>query len=163
MRAILIGFTVLLIAISVAHPESVFGGWSVSEEVQEIDDSILTLASLYEENRRAVLHIRCWRDEIEMFVQSFVGEFHEQNVQVRVRVDDNPPEDQVWNRSTDRTGAFYPDDGSDTFLELLLDFENPNKESRFLVRVPAGHTFTFNMKGLLWALMPVAYACGADL
>ena len=163
MKAILIGFPVLLIAISVAHPESVFGGWSVTEEVQEIDDSILTLASLYEENRRAVLHIRCWRDEIEMFVQSFVGEFHEQNVQVRVRVDDNPPEDQVWNRSADRTAAFFPDDGSDTYLELLFDFENPNKESRFLVRVPAGYTFSFNMKGLLWAMMPVAYACGADL
>ena len=162
MKAISIGFSVLLIAISVAHPESVFGGWSVTEEVQEIDDSILTLASLYEENRRAVLHIRCWRDKLEMFVQSFVGEFHEQNVQVRLRVDDNPPEDQVWNRSANRTAAFVPDDGSDTYLELLLDFENPNKESRLLVRVPAGHTFSFNMKGLLWAMMPVAYACGAD-
>ena len=162
MKAILIGTLVLLIAISVAHAESVFGGWSVTEEVQEIDDSILTLASLYEENRRAVLHIRCWRDELEMFVQSFVGEFHDQTVQVRVRVDDNPPEDQVWNRSANRTAVFFSDDGLDTYLESLLDFENPNKDSRFLVRVPTGHTFTFNMKGLLWALMPVVYACGAD-
>ena len=162
MKTILIGTAILLIAISVAHPESVFGGWSVTEEVQEIDDSVLTVASLYEENHRAVLQIRCWRDEIEMFVQSFVGEFHEQNVQIRVRVDDNPPQDQVWNRSADRTAAFSPNDGSDTYLELLVDLENPNKESRFLVRVPAGYTFSFNTKGLLWAVMPVAYACGAD-
>ena len=158
MKAILIRLVVLLIAISASHAESVFGGWYVTETLQEIDDSIITLASLYEEDRRAILYIRCWHDEVRVFVKSLVGEFHEQEVEVQVRIDNDPPDQYVWIRSTDRAAAFVPEDAT-VFLERLADYENPNKEKRLLVKVPAGYTFSFNVKGLLWAIFPVAFAC----
>ena len=162
MRVIVVVFLVLLTAIPNAYTESVFGGWSVTEERQEIDDSIITIASLYEEDRQAILFVRCWYDEIDVFVKSLVGEFHEQDVEVRIRIDDNPPEDYVWNRSEGRTAAFVLDDEIESLMERVVDLENPNVERRLLIRVPTGNTFSFNMKGFLWAILPVAYACNAS-
>ena len=159
MKATFIGLVVLLIAITAAA-ESVFGGWSVTERREEIDDSIITSATLYEENHQAILYVRCWRDEIEVFVKSLVGEFHEQNVEVRIRIDDDPPEHYVWIRSTNRTFAFVPKDEIESLIERFVDMEDPNKGKRFLVKVPVGYTFSFNVGGFLWAFVPVGYACG---
>ena len=160
MKSILIGFAVLLIVIPASHAESVFGGWSVTERREEIDDSIITVASLYEEDRRAILQIRCWHDEIEVFVRSLVGEFYEQNVEVHIRIDDDPSEAYVLLRSTHRAAAFVPKEETESFMESLVDFEIPNRVKRLLVKVPSGYTFSFNVKGFLWALLPVVYACG---
>ena len=97
----------------------------MTERIEEIDDSIITVARLYEEDRRAVLHIRCWHDEIEVFVKSLVGEFHEQDVEVHIRIDDDPPEHYEWIRSTDRTAAFVPKDETESLLDSLLDMGEP--------------------------------------
>ena len=159
MKAIFIRLVILLIAIPASHAESVFGDWSVTETVQEIDDSIVTLASLYEEERRAILYIRCWHDEVQVFVNSLVGEFHDQDVEVQVRIDNDPPEQYVWMRSASRGAIFVPKDETEPLLERLVDYENPNKEKRLLVKVPAGYTISFNLKGALWAILPIAFAC----
>ena len=160
MKSILIGFAVLSMVNPAADAESVFGGWSVTERREEIDDSIITVASLYEDDRRAILQIRCWHDEIEVFVRSLIGEFYEQNIEVHIRIDDDPSESYVLLRSTHRAAAFVPEDETERLMERFVDLENPNREKRLLVKVPAGYTFSFNVKGFLWALLPVVYACG---
>ena len=156
---------VLAAAIAATAPmawaEPALGDWNVWKDTDVMDDSVRVTSSLLDDGGDKSLYVRCWRDEIDIFVSWGDDEYFGGDawtIEVRARIDSDPMDSETWSLSDDRSSTFFPDEPLVEFLgriavasRLILRVTPPNRSSV---------TVTFDLTGVRWALMPVADSCG---
>lgn len=154
-----------------AAAKAVNGEWTVREDVNPVDDSKTTYASLASGEGSSgggtsvVLTVRCQSKETEVFANwsDYLGDdshdVYNDWKRVTVRVGSEPAKTERWDISTDSKGTFAPSPVS--FAKRIA------KADRLVLEtVPYGEnpaTAVFTLKGANNALKSVADNCGWTL
>jgi len=140
-----------------AAKSDVSGNWAQKVSKNPIDDSQTVALTLIEENKHAILIIRCQQHKAEAYIgwDKYLG--HDAKP-VTLRMGDAPARTTPWSTSTDHKATFYPNDAR-TFAHELLATEQLVAQVTPYSSSPV--TAIFDVRGLAQVITPFDEECKA--